>query len=308
MQSSTASNIFEEVTDAYSYSDGDADGYIEEDVDKSYHSFTSFVYSVLIPVVCIPGVFGACICILIFTKKQMRSSLNIYLAGLSIFDLVLLTMSLVIYPLMGACIQQEDQGPICQIFWHTSLFTYPISLIAQTGSVWTCVAITVDRFLAVRYPLHMRLWCTSKRAICVLSFITIISIVYKLPSAFELSQDESGKLKPTSLRNHPLYIAIYITYGYLLFLLLIPWVIIIVLNVITVNTIRAAYKTRRQMRMNQKTEDNDRMTKMATVMIVAFIVFNSLAGLNQVIEAFDWKVSLRPYFFTIGNLLVCVNR
>ena len=170
------------------------------------------------------------------------------------------------------------------------------------------MAITVDRFLAVKYPLHMRLWCTSRRAICVLSCITVISIVYKLPTAFEISQDESGKLKPTSLRNHPLYIVIYITYGYLLFLLLIPWLIIIILNVITVNAVRAAYKTRRQMRMNQRTEDNDRMTKMATVTIVAFIVFNSLAGLNQVIEGFQLKVTSKQYFVTVGNLLVCLNR
>ena len=143
---------------------------------------------------------------------------------------------------------------------------------------------------------------------CVLSCITVISIVYKLPTAFEISQDESGRLEPTSLRNNSLYIVIYITYGYLLFLLLIPWLIIIILNVITVNAVRAAYKTRRQMRLNQRTEDNVRMTKMATITIVAFIVFNSLAGFNQVIEGFKLEVSSKQYFLTIGNLLVCLNR
>lgn len=71
-------------------------------------SFQTFVYSVFMPAVCIPGVLGACICIIVFTKKQMRSSLNIYLAGLSVFDLVLLTMSLLIYPLLSACIQQVN--------------------------------------------------------------------------------------------------------------------------------------------------------------------------------------------------------
>lgn len=154
----------------------------------------------------------------------------------------------------------------------------------------------------------MRIWCTSRRAVCVLSCITIISIVYKLPSIFELEQDETGKLTRTYLREHQLYIVIYITYGYLLVLLLIPWLIIIFLNVITVNAVRAAYKMRRQMRMNQRTEDNDRMTRMATVTIVSFIAFNSLAGLNQVFEGFQLEVIGYEYFLTIGNLLVCVNR
>lgn len=102
------------------------------------------------------------------------------------------------------------------------------------GSVWTCVAITVDRFLAVKYPLHMRVWCTPRCAACILSCIAAISIVYKLPSVFELELDACGRLRPSQLRNHPLYVVIYNTYGYLLILLVIPWIIIIVLNVIIV--------------------------------------------------------------------------
>lgn len=73
---------------------------------ENIRPFQSFVYSVVIPIVCIPGLVGAIICIIIFTRKQMRSSLNIYLAGLSLFDFVLLLMSVIIYPLMEACIQQ----------------------------------------------------------------------------------------------------------------------------------------------------------------------------------------------------------
>lgn len=52
---------------------------------------------------------GAAICILIFTRKQMRSSLSIYLAGLSFFDLVLLLMSLLIYPSMNMCLQEVNK-------------------------------------------------------------------------------------------------------------------------------------------------------------------------------------------------------
>uniref|UniRef100_A0AC34QHG2 G-protein coupled receptors family 1 profile domain-containing protein n=1 Tax=Panagrolaimus sp. JU765 TaxID=591449 RepID=A0AC34QHG2_9BILA len=237
----------------------------------------------------------------------MRSSLNIYLAGLSVFDFLLLAMSVMIYPLMETCLQQGDRGDVCHIFWYTSVFTYPVSLIAQTGSVWTCVAITLDRFLAVKYPLHMRLWCTSKRAIWVLSFITAFSIIYKIPSFFELSHDECGRVTATSLRNHPLYIVLYITYGNVFILLLIPWLIIIILNVVTVNAVRAAYKMRCQLRMNQRTEDNDRMTKMATVTIVAFILFNSIAGFTQIIEGFSLKIPGQQYFLTVGNFLVCLN-
>ena len=117
---------------------------------------------------------GAIICVFIFTRRQMRSSLSIYLAALSLFDFVLLLCAAIIYPSMNMCLQevfnfsiifekiliisQGNRGPICHFFWRTSLATYPLSLMAQTASVWTVIAITVDRYLAVRYPLHMRAW------------------------------------------------------------------------------------------------------------------------------------------------------
>lgn len=76
-----------------------------------------------------------------------------------------------------------------------------------------------------------------------------------MPSIFELSLDDCGRLRPTQLRNHPLYIVIYNTYGYLLLLLVIPFFIIIVLNFVVVNAVRAANIRRRKMQNLQKRPD-----------------------------------------------------
>uniref|UniRef100_A0A914CU50 G-protein coupled receptors family 1 profile domain-containing protein n=1 Tax=Acrobeloides nanus TaxID=290746 RepID=A0A914CU50_9BILA len=273
----------------------------------SSDDLTRLVSLVLMPLTCILGILGASICVIVFTRKQMRSSLNIYLAGLSAFDLILLIMSLLIYPAMNICVLQGNRGQTCHFFWRSSLVTYPISLIAQTASVWTCVAITVDRFLAVKYPLHMRVWCTPRCAMVVLGCIAMISVVYKLPSVFELGLDECGRLMTTQLRKHPLYIIFYISYGNLLLLLMIPWIVIIVLNVIIVKAVHAAYRLRRELCLNQPIEDENRCTKMATVTIVAFILLNSLSGINNVIEGFDLDVPGHRYRIPLGNLLVCVN-
>lgn len=67
---------------------------------------TRVIYTLLMPVVCVLGAIGAAICILVFTRRQMRSSLSIYLAGLSTFDFLLLLMSLMIYPSMNLCMQE----------------------------------------------------------------------------------------------------------------------------------------------------------------------------------------------------------
>ncbi|KAI6221944.1 G-PROTEIN-RECEP-F1-2 domain-containing protein [Aphelenchoides fujianensis] len=266
------------------------------------------INTVFIPIVCVPGVFAATVCVLVFSRPKMVSSLNIYLAGLSFFDLLLLSMSLFIYPPMSICMRTGNEF-ICHFFWRTALVTFPISLLSQFASVWTCVAVTVDRYLAVQYPLKTRLWCTPWKAFCVLMIIATISILYKLPSVFELRLDECGRLSPTDLRKNELYIMIYNTYGYLLFLILIPWALMIVLNVTVVRAVHNAYRKRQSLvEGNMKVDDKERRcTIMALVMLSTFILCNLLAGVNNVIEAFTSYHSVYRLRIPIGNLLVCVN-
>uniref|UniRef100_A0A7E4WBP2 G_PROTEIN_RECEP_F1_2 domain-containing protein n=2 Tax=Panagrellus redivivus TaxID=6233 RepID=A0A7E4WBP2_PANRE len=266
------------------------------------------IYSIFIPIVSGIGVFAAFICVVVFTRPQMRSSLNIYLAGLSFFDLVLLAMSLLIYPPMSICLKTSS-GMVCQFFWKTALVTFPLSLAAQTASVWTCVAITVDRFLAVQYPLKMRVWCTPAKAFAIIVVIATISFLYKMPSIFELKLDECGKLVPTELRKNELYIVVYNTYGYLLLLIVIPWTLMIILNVIVVRAVHCAYQIRRSMTKTiGRVDDRERRcTVMALVILSTFILFNLLAGINNIIEAFYDSPSFYRFRIPIGNLLVCVN-
>ncbi|KAI6180903.1 G-PROTEIN-RECEP-F1-2 domain-containing protein [Aphelenchoides besseyi] len=266
------------------------------------------INTVLIPIVCVPGVFAASICVIVFTRPKMVSSLNIYLAGLSFFDLLLLTMSLFIYPPMSICMRTGNDF-ICHFFWRSALVTFPISLVSQTASVWTCVAVTVDRYLAVQYPLKTRVLCTSFKALCVLLTIGTISLLYKMPSVFELRLDECGRLLATELRQNELYIMIYNTYGYLLFLIVIPWTLMIILNVTVVRAVHTAYRKRQSLvEGNMKVDDKERRcTIMALVMISTFIVCQLLAGVNHVLEAFDYFPNYYRLRIPIGNLMVCVN-
>ncbi|EJW85882.1 hypothetical protein WUBG_03209 [Wuchereria bancrofti] len=78
-------------------------------VDFAQH----IIYTTVLPLVCTAGVFAASVCVIIFTRPQMRSSLNIYLAGLSFFDLILLLVSLLIYPPMQICLQNNHRLLSC---------------------------------------------------------------------------------------------------------------------------------------------------------------------------------------------------
>lgn len=41
------------------------------------------------------------------------------------------------------------------------VYAYPVTLMAQTMSVWMLVGITIDRYLAVCHPFAVRIYCTT---------------------------------------------------------------------------------------------------------------------------------------------------
>ncbi|ULT83941.1 hypothetical protein L5515_018761 [Caenorhabditis briggsae] len=273
---------------------------------------STYIYLLAIPFICVLGACAAVMCIVVFTRKQMRSSLNVYLAGLSVFDLILLFFSALTFsPLQGCVLQGHGDTAVCHFFWRTTPWTLPISNIAQCGSVWTCVAVTVDRFLAVNYPLHSKIWCTPRRAASILLAITVFSVSFKAPMFFELTNDECGRLRTSSLRDNKYYKEYYVTFGYLIALLLIPWAVMIVLNVFVVKAVHKAYKIRRSMqggKNNQEEKDRRnslRCTLMAIAMVLTFLVFNVVAAVNNLAETV-FNVSL-GFWSPIGNLLICLN-
>ena len=160
----------------------------------------------------------------------------------------------------------------------------------------------------------------------MLLIIGVISLLYKMPSAFELRLDECGKLIQTELRLNELYVLIYNTYGYVMFLIVIPWAIMIILNVTVVRAVHNAYRKRQSLvegGIGSRVDDKERRfvclvitssdelfscTIMALVMLSTFIAFNLLAGLNNVIEAFTVYTEYKNFRIPLGNLLVCVNR
>ncbi|CAB3400453.1 unnamed protein product [Caenorhabditis bovis] len=280
--------------------------------DTGYVDYVStYLNLVAIPTVCLLGSVAAVLCIIVFTKKQMRSSLNVYLAGLSVFDLILLSCSVLVFcPLQGCVLQGHRDTTVCHFFWSTTPWAHPINNIAQAGSVWTCVAVTVDRFLAVNYPLHSKIWCTPRRAFIILITIAVLSVLFRFPMFFELTTDNCGKLRPTSFRN-VYYTKYYLTYGYFILILLIPWTTMIVLNVFVVKAVHRAYKLRRSMQGGKSSQEEKdrrnslRCTLMAIAMVLTFLVFNVVAAGNNIAESL--LGANLGYWGAIGNLLICLN-
>ncbi|PAV62023.1 hypothetical protein WR25_00590, partial [Diploscapter pachys] len=236
------------------------------------------------------------------------SSLNVYLAGLSIFDFVLLIVCMLLFTSGQACKELHyRRNPICVFYWIAGRYLIGILNIARTGSVYICVAITVDRFLAVKYPLHFKLWCTPSRALKILFGITLGTIVYRIPVFFEYTNDECGFLVASNLSTDIYYFRIYTTFSYLIYVFLVPWIIMLVLNAYVVIIVHQAYKVRGSMKRTTEnyTKNLRKVTLMSITMVTFFLLFNFPAAIKHLDEVFHRKFP--KYIDPLANLLICFN-
>lgn len=138
--------------------------------------------------------------------------------------------------------------------------------------------------------------------------------------ATTLIEESQIILEQTDLRKQAIYKVAYKGYCYLFFMLLIPAGAMIVLNVFVTVRVRRAYKWRKA--MSGREEKERRCTIMAVLVVVTFLVFNSLAFANNMIEIFASAstpapgeeepipaAKSTPYLLSvsIGNVLIALN-
>ena len=58
---------------------------------------------------------------------------------------------------------------------------YPVGMVAQTGSVYLTLAVSMERYVAVCQPLRARSICTFGRARRLVIVMGLFSLLYNLP-------------------------------------------------------------------------------------------------------------------------------
>ena len=96
------------------------------------------------------------------------------------------------------------------------------------------MAVTVERYLVVCYPLRARSLCTWTRARHYAAAVIVFAILYNLPRWLELKasthKSMSYQLEFTEFRQNPIYLEYYINWAYLVVMCVVPFAILVVLN------------------------------------------------------------------------------
>ena len=110
-----------------------------EDPNKeSTERLKFWINAVLTNIIVILGTVGNSLTIIILTRRAMRSSTNIYLTALAVWDIVVLICTAL---LIGLEAIPEFNVYRNYAYAYVVSYIYPIALIAQTATIWLTVSL-----------------------------------------------------------------------------------------------------------------------------------------------------------------------
>ena len=175
--------------DADSNDDGD-----DNDNDSEVLSTVEYIGNILsfyyVPIIVCTGSIGNILSVFVFFKTKLsKLSSSFYLAALAVSDTCFL-MGLFAQWLNFVDVHIYNREYFCQFFTF-------FSNLACFCSVWFVVAFTVERFIAVMYPLRRQTMCTVRRAKMVLIGLTVLGCCHCAPFWIYSTPVYSPKLEAT---------------------------------------------------------------------------------------------------------------
>ncbi len=131
-----------------------------------------FMYS-MVTVLAVGG--NAIVCYIVLAYQRMRTVTNFFIVNLACGDILMAVL----------CIPFTFIANVIAGYWPFGAVMCPIVTYAQVVvvfvSAFTLVAISVDRYIAIIYPLKPRM--TTKQATLIIMFIWIMALSVPLPVA-----------------------------------------------------------------------------------------------------------------------------
>ena len=210
---------------------------------SSLKALTLRVSLYLLPVIIVSGVIGNCISLVVLLKTYLRRlSVSVYLAALSTADTVFLLTLLVIW-LEFIPVRALHRNGLCQI-------TIYLSYCSSFMSVWCVVGFSVERCIAICYPLQRPIMCTPGRAKLVAMALGGISLTLYLPvfwsAGIQVVQGRYHLCTPMRRYESVVEVLMYVD---TILTFIVPIIAIVTMNIIIMHQI-TQFSRRRQKAIN----------------------------------------------------------
>ncbi|XP_041773112.1 growth hormone secretagogue receptor type 1-like [Anopheles merus] len=272
-----------------------------------YAEVLSVINFYYVPALVLFGSIGNVLSVLVFFKTKLRKlSSSYYLAALGLSDTFYLIGQFVAWlNLVDLKIYIQE---ICCRF-----FTFSSSLCCFL-SVWFVVAFTVERFIAVLYPLKRQTMCTVRRAKIVIFALTIAGIFISLPIFFFASPQFSASMNDTICDIVQEYKDQAAMFNFLDFILVfvVPFTIIVVLNTITALTVWKFASIRRTMTIPRSYGTNVRESRRQLNISSSQLFGNGTVPVQQIqlysrSRVANSQIKVTKMLLIVSTVFVCLN-
>ena len=207
------------------------DNFMEKVRTHTTFQIASFIniyrYPVLLPI----GVIGNCLSFAVMIKPNNRKmSTCIYMAAISINDNIMMCVCFQIL-LINALKTHKWQPVECELNAFFALF-------ALQNGTFTITGMTIDKYIAIKWPLRAATHSTPKRAKIIAISVHICVFIYNVPHFFLSS------LIGKQCLAYAISSVLSRVYFWLSFVLnaIIPFTLLIHMNYIIVKTVRSSHK------------------------------------------------------------------
>ena len=153
----------------------------DETYDAFYATAQFFTGLILYPCICIPGLMGNFLTLLVFSKRHMRSSTNAFLSALAVADSIKLLNDLLYF--LTILLLRADEVIGNHVYGYLYPYAHFIFSLSVCVSSWLTVSVAVERYVMVCHPTRARRMCTRERAVSVCCAVFLVMTLLALPSA-----------------------------------------------------------------------------------------------------------------------------
>ena len=256
---------------------------------------------------CLLGFVGNVLSFVVLVQAFGRSPMFYVLRAVAVSDAFFLFSVFVIqtlvnmYPYTGVlqwCF--EYRGYIQYSLW-------PILMMTQMSTVWLTVLVSMERYIAICYPLKAASMCTIPKVRRSVIAIFTVSILYNIPRYFEHNIVSKGYMEKSEISNNVVYRYLYMCVLYSLVLFLIPLLLLVILNAKLVLALQRGKRQWQTLQMRQKKEQN--LTMIPLTIVLVFFICGVPALVVNIIEAIRPDIQSEGFiqFLVVSNLLVVLN-
>ncbi len=188
---------------------------------------------------CSVGLFGNVVCLAVLIQTFLgTAAFSHYLTALCAADTITLVSCLfmLVIPILTSFYEAHDD--VLAVVNHLMVTFYPVGTAAENASTWLVTVISVVRYLAVSYPIKMKLFSSPNSARCIIAVVFTFCCFFNLPRLFEMSltpclshnNQTLMTLEVTSLRSSYSYKMFYLILSNGLIMFVVPFCLVLYCN------------------------------------------------------------------------------